>query len=57
MLFLQYSVVKNFPFSAQDGLYPLHIAAKGDELEICQVFIEHGANVDVQNNVRDNLYQ
>ena len=47
----------NFSFFVQGGLYPLHIAAEWGKLEICRVVVEHGANVDVQNNVRDNLYQ
>ena len=38
-------------------MYPLHIAATLDKLEICRVVVEHGGNVDVQNNVRDDLYQ
>ena len=55
--FLHYSVFDNFLLFAEDGVYPLHIAATLGKLEICQVVVEHGGNVDVQNNVRDDLYQ
>ena len=51
-----YSVFDNFSFFAQDGVYPLHIAAALGKLEICRVVVEQDGKVDVQNNVRENLY-
>ena len=39
-----------------NGVYPLHIVAALGKVVFCRVVVEHDANVDVQNNVRDNLY-
>ena len=40
---------------AQNNVTPLHLAARRGHHEICQYLVEHGANVDVQDKVRDGL--
>ena len=45
----------NSDLYAQDNITPLHLAARRGHHEICQYLVEHGANVDVQDKVRDGL--
>ena len=42
-------------FHAQDGRTALHQAAMEGHHETCQILIKHGASVDAQGKVRDNL--
>ena len=44
-------------FHAQDSETALHKAASHGHNEICQCLIEHDANVNVQDKVRDNPCQ
>ena len=39
---------------AQHNSTPLHLAARKGHHEICQYLVEHGANVDVQDKVKDD---
>ena len=45
----------NSDLYAQNNSTPLHLAALRGHHEICQYLVEHGANVDVQDKVRDGL--
>ena len=38
----------------QSGLTPLHRACNNGKLEIVQLLIKHGANVDVKSMVRNH---
>ena len=42
-------------FHAQDGWTALHQAAMEGHHQTCQILIKHGASVNAQDNVRDNL--
>ena len=45
----------NSDLFAQDNATPLHLAAQRGHHEICQNLVEHRANVDVRDKVRDGL--
>ena len=45
----------NSDLYAQNNSTPLHLAAPRGQHEICQYLVEHGANVNVQDKVRDGL--